>query len=222
VFYTYPDVNPGIDTVERLLEAATRRRRRKATRGARAGMCAATDVDEWTERLRENRAEKDDFFAEHPQSPVPPEKRDDCDGLDYFPPNPTYRVEATADVHDEHEPVEMETSDRRTIRYLRVVTFSFDLHGDRYRLHGYRQEDDDGSIFVPFRDRTTGQETYAGGRYMELEAEDGIEDGDRVPIDFNLAYSPFCAFSETFSCPLPPEENWLDVTVEAGERAFDG
>jgi uncharacterized protein (DUF1684 family) len=185
-------------------------------------MSEPPDVDEWASQLRENRAEKDEFFAEHPQSPVPPEKRDDFDGLSYFAPDATYRVEATAEVRDESEPVEMETSDGRTVRYLRVATFTFALQDERHRLHGYRQAGDDGSIFVPFRDKTTGQETYTGGRYMELEVEEDLEDGDRVPIDFNLAYSPFCAFSETFSCPLPPEENWLDVTVEAGERAFEG
>jgi hypothetical protein len=73
-------------------------------------------------------------------------------------------------------------------------------------------------VFVPFRDKTTGQETYAGGRYMELEPDRQLAEGDRVTIDFNLAYAPFCAYSETFACPLPPEENWLGVPVRAGER----
>ena len=177
-----------------------------------------TDTEQWAERLRENRREKDDFFAEHPQSPVPPEKRDDFDGLEYFDPDPDYRVDATVSVHDDPDPVEMETSDGRTVRYERVVTFQFDLDGESRALHGYRQGPDDDSIFVPFRDKTTGQATYEGGRYMELEPEGDLHDGEAVTVDFNLAYSPFCAFSETFSCPYPPEENWLETTVPAGER----
>jgi len=183
-------------------------------------MSDASDVDDWVSQLRKNRAEKDDFFAEHPQSPIPPDEREGFEGLNYFDPDPDYRIKATVEIHDDPEPVEMDTSDGRTLRYLRVATFTFALDGEQYRLHGYRQEGDDGSIFVPFRDKTTGQESYSGGRYMELEPDRALEDGDRVTVDFNLAYSPFCAFSETFSCPLPPEENWLDTAIEAGERAY--
>ncbi|MEF8785159.1 MAG: DUF1684 domain-containing protein [Haloarculaceae archaeon] len=178
-----------------------------------------TETDAWAERLRENRAEKDRFLSEHRQSPIPPEDRDDFDGLDYFDPDPDYRVETTVTVHGDPDPVEMDTSDDRTVRYLRVVTFAFELDGESYELAGYQQEPaEDDTIFVPFRDKTTGQQTYHGGRYMELEPDRALEDGDTVTIDFNIAYSPFCAYSETFSCPLPPEENWLETTIEAGER----
>jgi len=173
---------------------------------------------EYAERLRENRAEKDRVFAEERGSPIPPDERDDFDGLAYFDPDPAYRVEATVTVHADAEPVDVETSDGRTVRYLRVVTFEFDLDGDTYTLHGYRQEGAEDGIFVPFRDKTTGQQTYRGGRYMELSPEGELADGDRVTLDFNLAYTPFCAFSDAFSCPLPPEENWLETTVPVGER----
>jgi len=177
--------------------------------------------DGWADELTAGREEKDEFFGEHPQSPIPPEDREDFDGLDYFDPDPTYRVEASVSVEDPPEPVEMETSDGPTVRYLRVVTFSFELDGETFELGGYRQEHDEAEgIFVPFRDKTMGQQTYDGGRYMELEPEDQLHDGDEVVLDFNLAYSPFCAYSETFSCPYPPEENWLETTVEAGERTY--
>jgi uncharacterized protein (DUF1684 family) len=178
---------------------------------------ADADTD-WAAQLREKRAEKDRFFAEHRQSPIPPEERDAFDGLSYFDPAPDYRVEATVTVHPEPDPVEMETSDGRTIRYNHTHTFAFDLAEESYDLRGYRRDDDAASIFVPFRDKTTGQETYEGGRYMELEPDGELGDGDRVTLDFNLAYAPFCAFSETFSCPLAPEANWLATTIEAGER----
>ena len=178
-----------------------------------------TDAD-WADQLRENRTEKDQFFAEHPQSPVPPEERADFEGLDYFEPSAECRVEAEVAVHDEPEPVEMETTNGPPVRYLRVATFAFELRGENCELHAYRQEDDDSrTLFVPFRDKTTGQQSYEGGRYMEFEPDRDLEDGDVVTLDFNLAYSPFCAFSETFACPMPPEENWLEVAVAAGEKA---
>jgi len=177
-------------------------------------------TDDYAQRLRRNRDEKDEFFAEHPQSPIPPEEREAFDGLAYFDPDPTYRVDASVTVHDDPDPVEMETTDGRVVRYLHVVTFEFDVDGETARLQGYRQAGDDpGQLFVPFRDKTTGQQSYAKGRYMELEHEEELADGDTVTLDFNLAYAPFCAYSDTFSCPLPPEANWLDLAIEAGERS---
>lgn len=179
---------------------------------------------DWADELRANRAEKDEFLDTHRQSPIPPEKRDDFDGLAYFEPDPDYRVEAEVTVHDEPEPLELETSDGRSVDYERVVTFDFELNDEDVEIHGYQQPDEDladAPIFVPFRNKTTGAATYDGGRYMDLETERALETGDVIPLDFNLAYSPFCAYSETFSCPLPPEENWLDVAVEAGEKDWE-
>ncbi len=175
------------------------------------------DIEAWTTELEHHRGEKDDFLNEHRQSPVPPEKRDEFDGLSYFEPAPNYRITATVRVATEPEEIELETSDGRTVSYNRVVTFEFKLDGERYELHGYRQNEGDG-IFIPFRDKTTGQQTYKDGRYMELEPQTELSDGDQVTVDFNLAYSPFCAYSETFSCPLPPEENWLETMITAGEQ----
>lgn len=183
------------------------------------------DPETWRAELERKRREKDEFLAEHRQSPVPPEERAAFDGLDYFPPDEDYRVTATVRTHDEPEPVPMETTTGREVRYLRVATLWFDLHreddggrGD-LSLAGYRQErDDEETLFVPFRDKTTGQQTYHHGRYMELDVAGEPADGDELPLDFNLAYNPFCAFSETFDCPLPPEENWLRLPIPAGER----
>ncbi|SDX79684.1 DUF1684 domain-containing protein [Halopenitus persicus] len=176
-------------------------------------------TDDYVRRVQESRAEKDEFFGDHPQSPIPPERRDSFDGLAYFDPDPDYRVPATVTVHDDPEPVELETTAGPNVRYLRVVTFSFELHGTDLTLAAYRQEGEpDAALFVPFRDKTTGQETYHNGRYIELEPDEDLADGDEVTIDFNLAYNPFCAYTETFSCPLPPEENWLEVAVYAGEQ----
>ncbi|MFB6224791.1 MAG: DUF1684 domain-containing protein [Haloarcula sp.] len=178
-----------------------------------------SETTEWAERLRENRAEKDRFFAEHQQSPIPPDDRDAFDGLQYFDPDPDYRVEATVTVHDTPDSVDLQTSDDRTVRYLHVATLSFDLDGESRALHAFRQAADESrTLFVPFRDKTTGQQSYEGGRYMELEPDRALEDGDEITVDFNLAYSPFCAYSDTFSCPLPPESNWLETAVTAGER----
>lgn len=179
------------------------------------------DDDEWTTRLLSNRHQKDEFFADHPQSPIPPGERDGFDGLSYFDPEPDYRVDARVTVHDDPEadPVELETSAGPNVRYLRVATFEFTVEGTEQTLTAYQQDvESDEPLFVPFRDKTTGQQTYSDGRYMEFEPSRALVDDDTVTLDFNLAYNPFCAYSETFACPLPPEENWLDVVIPAGER----
>lgn len=187
---------------------------------------SAVDADRWREQLESKRTEKDEFFAEHPQSPIPPEDRETFDGLEYFEPDLDYRVTATATVHDDPEVVLMETTAGREMRYLRVATLEFDLTRDDEELEDVTDElaayqlesPNDEPLFVPFRDKTTGQQSYEGGRYMELTPDRTLEDGEEITVDFNIAYTPFCAYSETFDCPLPPEENWLDVTIPAGER----
>ncbi|MFA9427463.1 DUF1684 domain-containing protein [Natronorubrum sp. A-ect3] len=184
------------------------------------------DVERWRDELESKRDEKDDFFAEHPQSPIPPEERDAFDGLEYFTPDPEYRVTATVEAHDDPDVVLMETSAGREMRYLRVATLEFDLEREdealedgTYELAAYQLESpNEEPLFIPFRDKTTGQQSYQGGRYMELSPDQDPADGDELVVDFNLAYSPFCAYSETFDCPLPPEENWLEITIPAGER----
>lgn len=180
------------------------------------------DEDAWREELLENRAEKDRFFSEHPQSPIPPDEREDFDSLAYFDPAPPFRVEATVEPHDDPEPVVMETTADTEVRYERVADLSFTVNGMDQTLSAYQQNgNEQDQWFIPFRDKTTGQQTYHEGRYMELEVGDVSEIPDTVTIDFNLAYSPFCAYSDTFACPLPPEENWLDVAINAGERTLE-
>lgn len=220
-------------------------------------MTDSFDATTWRDRLAQSRAEKDEFLADDPRSPLPESARESFEGLKYFDPDPAYRVTATATVHDDPDPVEMTVTDGPPERFLHVVTFEFELPsggggdgeptGDgettsngepadageseaegeadpaessdtvSETLAAYRREGDDGGLFVPFRDKTTGQATYRGGRYMDLHPEGELTDGDEVTVDFNLAYTPFCAFDDAFACPLPPEENWLSTTVPAGE-----
>ena len=182
------------------------------------------DVDSWREELESYRAEKDDQFAASRQSPLPPDEREAFDGLEYFEPDPDYRVAATIELLDDGETVAMETSMDGEQLYYRAARLHFEVpnaEGEPVEtsLVAYQRVDHDGgSLFVPFRDKTTGQQTYPGGRYMELHYEREFENQSEVPVDFNLAYSPFCAYSEAYECPLPPRENWLEVAIPAGER----
>ena len=177
------------------------------------------DFDEaaWRERIEASRAEKDEFLAEHPQSPIPPGERESFDGLDYYAPDPHYRVVARIQAADPVETVELSTTKGPNREYERVATIGFTLEDEHHVLPAYA-EPTQGGLFVPFTDPTNGEETYARGRYLELDVE-SFETGDDVVVDFNTAYSPFCAYNDGFACVVPPEENRVSVPVRAGERA---
>ncbi|MFB6072351.1 MAG: DUF1684 domain-containing protein [Halobacterium sp.] len=174
------------------------------------------DEDAWRERLRDHREEKDRFLAEHPQSPIPEGEREDFEGLEYFDLDPEYRVVARFSDVDDPETVELETTRGPDAEYTRAAVLGFTLGGDHHTLDAYRVEGE-ASLFVPFADQTNGSETYERGRYLDVDAADA-ETGDDVVVDFNLAYNPFCAYNDNFSCALPPAENELSVAVPAGER----
>lgn len=142
----------------------------------------------------------------------------DFAGLAYFEPDERYQFEIERPLpYEGSDPVEFEmtTSDGRVRTAFRVATLPFEFDGQPVRLHAYRfAGSPEGSLFVPFQDATSGTETYGAARYLDLE----VEDDGAVILDFNLAYHPYCAYNEAYSCPLPPAENRLPVRIEAGER----
>jgi uncharacterized protein (DUF1684 family) len=163
--------------------------------------------------LAEMREEKDHQFRHDPYSPVPWEQRDAFPGLSYYPPALDLRLVLPLECEPE-EPVEFQTSTGDMRLYQRIGTFAFEVDGATASLALY--EGEPGEYFLPFRDATSGKETYGAGRYLEpIEVEKGT-----FLVDFNLAYNPYCAHSEEFSCPLPPIENWLKVPIRAGEMNY--
>jgi uncharacterized protein len=167
--------------------------------------------------LDEFRAEKDAFFRDDPRSPLTPEQRATFPGLSYYPDDDRFVIEAPLDTSvDRSEEIEMATSTGGSQTYRRAGTVSFEVEGQPTEVTLYTSAETD-ELFVPFRDATSGSETYGAGRYVEVQppASDG-----RVVLDFNLAYNPNCCYNEHWSCPLPPRENWLSVPIRAGEKDF--
>jgi uncharacterized protein len=165
-------------------------------------------------------AERDELYANHPQSALPPERRARFDGLPYFPHDPAGRVLA------EVEPVErrrydVESSDGATMAFERIAVARFALDGSACELELYWLLGYGGGLFVPFADATAGDETYGAGRYLldtVKGADLGTRDG-RLVLDFNLAYNPSCSYDPRWACPLAPPPNRLAVAVRMGERA---
>ncbi len=162
--------------------------------------------------------EKDSYFGSDPDSPIPDQERGGFQGLKYFPPGFDYRVDAELARFENPEVVTLVTS-KGTIRpYLKYGVFTFQLQGKKLQLHAYKAADDphERSLFIPFRDETSGRESYGSGRYLDLEETRG----EKYVLDFNLAYNPYCAYSENYVCPFPPRENTLPVPVKAGEKNY--
>lgn len=164
--------------------------------------------------LKRFRAEKDKVFARDPHSPLAPEQRRAFHGLAYFDENPGLVIHAGIDRDVEPGEVIMSTTGGEEQVYRRYGRVSFQVDGQPAQLTLYSSDDSD-ELFIPFRDATSGHESYGAGRYLEVHAH-----GDEVTIDFNYAYNPNCAYDPSWSCPLPPSENWLRVPIRAGEKTF--
>lgn len=175
-------------------------------------------IDEWRAQLESERREKDRFFAEHWQSPIPPEVRAEFRGLAYYPADPTYRFEVELFEHEKKEFVRMAYTKGEEQDFIRWGEFRLRIGGEDCVLQAYKREAEKEQLFIPFRDATSGRETYGAGRYLDLDpARNRTADGKWIP-DFNRAYNPWCGYSEDYTCPVVPEENWLSVPVRAGEK----
>jgi len=168
------------------------------------------------------RAVRDDLFATHPQSPIPPDRRDRFGGLDYFGYDAEARVAAGV-VSVEADSYDITTSDEQggTYRFTRFAVARFELAGRPLELEAYWLEGYGGGVFLPFRDATVGRETYGAGRYLldtVKGADLGTTDDGRLVLDFNFAYNPSCSYDARWVCPLAPPPNRLDVEIRSGER----
>lgn len=167
------------------------------------------------------REQIDDFMQFHPQSPLDDDQRDGFIGLDYYDENPALAFIVAVDRLPDDEPlIEMETSTGDSRQFRRWGMIAFDVDGEPARLTLYSDAADE-ELFLPFRDATSGNETYGAGRYLDNHRPGLRRVGENeVEVDFNYAYNPYCAYSPYFSCPLPPRENWLNVPIRAGEKDF--
>jgi len=177
--------------------------------------------------LEQFRSGRDRLFKSHPQSPIEPEERSGFRGLRYFDADPAYRVPVRVEAGDGTELVIDTGGDDGAVRYRRAGTLVFKVTGEVCRLTVLSLVQYAGGLFVPFRDATSGRETYGGGRYLFDTAKDTdghvleITPGSaEVVIDFNYAYNPSCVYSPRWACPLAPPENFLRVAVRAGEMSY--
>lgn len=164
--------------------------------------------------LKTFRADKDDFYARHHQSPLTPVQKQHFKGLNYFPENTSLRLEVDVELSTRLENITIDTTGGQPQTYQRFGKFKFLVDGQSAELTIYKNQN---GYFLPFADNLAGKETYPAGRYLEPEK---LPNG-KFLVDFNLAYNPYCAYNEQWSCPITPAENRLKVAVRAGEKIFD-
>jgi len=175
----------------------------------------ASSFDE--QELIDTRREKDEAFRTTAESPIPEHMRDTFKGLKYFAPSEEGVVDAAFVPAISADTITMTTTTSELRPALRAGRFTFSYGTTECSLTAFQfLGGPTDSYFVPFTDRTTGETTYRGGRYLDIERT-----GDSVyVIDFNRAYNPFCAYNDAFSCPRVPRENNLPVAVTVGEQSW--
>ncbi len=175
--------------------------------------------EEYIERIREERQRTAGFMRSNQESPFAPDSIA-FNGLEYYAPNPAYKVRARLTPIQSQKLLQMPTSTGEEKKFIRYAYADFELNGQPQRLLLLQPFESQTMLFLPFADATSGEETYGGGRYLDIEMPPRTG-GKSLELDFNKAYNPYCAYNASFSCPLPPRENILNVPVRAGEKAYE-
>lgn len=173
---------------------------------------------DYHEHIIKEREEKDHYMKTSDESPFA-SLDEPFKNLKYFPPDERYRIIATVHPIEERKVRTLGTSDGKEKRYLEYAWVTFDLDDRKNRLLILEIIDgpEKGTLFLAFGDRTSAEETYGAGRYLDIKKVPGAA---TVELDFNKAYNPYCAYSDAYSCPFPPTENLLDIAVRAGEMNY--
>ncbi len=161
----------------------------------------------------EMRGRKDSLFRS-PQSPIPVENRSAFPGLRYYPPRRDYMVVAHFRKLEPPQPFQIVGTQGDVRVMQKIGTMEFSIGGTPCTLSAFSMEEHPSGIFLPFRDKTNGSETYEVGRYIDLERADQAAS---YLLDFNAAYNPYCAYNSNYTCPVVPKENILPVAIPAGE-----
>jgi uncharacterized protein (DUF1684 family) len=174
----------------------------------------------WKNMILEEREQKDMFFSRDYNSPIAFEQRRLFKMLDYYPPDPDFRFLLELHEHKDKRILKIEDTKGNQREFLRWGEFRFKIENKECSLQAYKSDPHEDRLFVPFRDKTSGKETYGAGRYIDIDYEEHYTTDGKWILDFNKAYNPWCAYSEHYACPYIDPENWLEVSVNAGEKNY--
>lgn len=162
------------------------------------------------------RHERAEFFRYSPNSPFIQQKVN-FSYLDYYSASPEFVIKANFKKTIELDTVNLATSTGTIDEFIAIGTANFNIQGVENSLFVLKSiHPNDQSLFIPYIDKTSGESTYGGGRYLDVQNPNG----NIILLDFNKAYNPYCAYTEGYTCPFPPKENRLSVLIEAGEKSY--
>lgn len=183
-------------------------------------MSGGETPEQYIERVEKERERQFKFLKYNAESPLTDEQKRNLDSLDYFAVDPDYRVRARLVPVDQRVMIQIPMTDGTMERYIKQTYAEFELQGKTHRLLLLQAADevDRRNYFLAFADDTSGEETYGGGRFLDVR-----RDGQNsITIDFNLVYNPYCTYNPDYACPIPPKENLLTIPVRAGEKNYEG
>ena len=177
------------------------------------------DQTAYINEIKKEREEKDRFMRTSPESPFT-SNAENFKGLQYYPPDIRYKITSDLKPVKNKKTVVLSTNDGKEQRYIEYAYAEFDLDGYHHKLLILEITDEGpfrGNLFLAFGDETSAVETYGAGRYLDVSKVTG---SNSITLDFNKAYNPYCAYIDTYSCPIPPAENLLKVPINAGEKIY--
>lgn len=186
--------------------------------------CSTTKrTNNYQNELNTYREQYKSGFLNDPRSPL---TKEDLPYLAFYEADVNLKLTCTCTKAGNAKPFEMPTYSGVTRTYILHSVATCPYQGQMLTLELYKNIHQPinplykNNLFLPFKDETNGDDTYGGGRYINLMVTDIVD--DKIIIDFNKAYNPWCAFSDGFNCPIPPKANHLPVAVKAGEKMFTG
>ncbi|MDA8886325.1 DUF1684 domain-containing protein [Bacteroidia bacterium] len=170
----------------------------------------------YQERLVNHRDSMSAVFYSGSNGVLPKEAISPVGKLNYFNIDKAFRVPAVFQKIENGKEFEMKTSTDRLPLYRVYGVLKFELEDKNLELNLYQNVEQPDYLFCPFKDKTNGSMSYGAGRYLDFS----LEDMSNPVLDFNYAYNPYCAYNHLYSCPIPPVENHLDVSIPAGEKKW--
>ena len=186
-----------------------------------AGLVACNKPAGYNDSILQYRQKYKEEFLHDKRSPL---TAADTGYLSFYEPDERYKVVAMVQLTPDSHPFEIPTASGKTKTMKQYAILSFSINDTTVKLAAYQnlkllqEKEHKYHLFVPFTDGTTYTETYGGGRYLDLSTQDITN--STIEVDFNKCYNPWCAFGEGYSCPIPPVENRLAVSIRAGEKMF--
>jgi len=163
--------------------------------------------------------ETNEHYSDEESSPLLKEDLINFKGLSFYKIDSQFIVVAKINRIEKIKPFKMKTTTDRRLEYVVYAVATFELNDAEhtlniYKSYGTSKPEYEDYLFLPFTDETSGNDTYGGGRFIDLR----IVEGSEMVIDFNQAYNPYCAYNHGYSCPIPPKENHLKTRIEAGVK----